>query len=427
MSQPLKRIGIAITITVLVFLVLLYWSVSSTPKDFSTCNLLEIENINNVNFKNHDSVLVSASFLYKPNEIKKLMQGEQYRQAWAAPIKAPVVFLDTLFGGVNILKEGGGKQTHSLKLKGKNGIIYTLRSINKDPEALVPEFLKALGLENVVIDGISAQHPYGAILAAEIQRLSGVIHTHPKVLFLPKQKTLSNYNDKYGNRLYLLEYETEGAVNWTQLNDVTELLDTEDLQELKIEKADAVRINKDMMIRTRLVDFIIGDWDRHAKQWGWAIQKNESGYEAVPIAGDRDNAFFNVEGIVPSILSSKNVVPELRPFKEDIQFLEGMVYPFDRYFLFNTDISIFTDQAKYLQKTLTDDKLEAALNVWPENIVKLDGHTIIRKIKARRDKLMDYAIKFKDIIDAKGVLEEPLKGSEDLNLEKGLLQCFECK
>lgn len=427
MPVSLKKIGLAIGFVVVVFVFLLYWSVSSTQKDFGTCNLLETKDMSGVNFKNHDSVLVSASFLYNPNEVKTLMQGEQYRKAWAAPVKIPVVFLDTLFGGVQILEEGGGKQTHSLKLQSSNGTIYSLRSINKNPEALVPEFLKTLGLENVVIDGISAQHPYGAILAAKLQEEAHIIHTHPKAVFVPKQDALSPFNDKYGNRLFLLEYETEGPVNWTSLKHVTELIDTDDLQELKIVKADSLKTNKEMLIRTRLFDFIIGDWDRHVKQWGWAVQKTEKGYEAFPVAGDRDNAFFNTEGIIPSIITNKNVVKELRPFTEDIHFLEGMVYPFDRYFLLNTEISTFVDQAKYLQNAFTDQVLEQALGVWPKNIAELDGKDIIKKIKSRRDDLIDYASEFKKIIDSKGVLVEPLKGSEDLSLSNGLLKCFECK
>jgi len=67
--------------------------------------------------------------LFKADEVKKLMQGEQYRKAWSTPVKVPVMYLDTLFGGVTIEKEGGGKQTHSLKLKTKNDIELTLRSV----------------------------------------------------------------------------------------------------------------------------------------------------------------------------------------------------------------------------------------------------------------------------------------------------------
>ena len=201
----MKRILYFFIILLIIALGLLYWSTSSTDQVFKKSELINIKNINSVDFKTKDSVLVAASDLYQADEVKKLMQGEQYRKAWSTPVKVPVMYLDTLFGGVTIEKEGGGKQTHSLKLKTKNDIELTLRSVNKDPEALIPEFAKTLGLENIVVDGISAQHPYAAILVAKLAEHAKVHHTNPKLVFVPKQNTLKHYNDKYGNRLFLLE------------------------------------------------------------------------------------------------------------------------------------------------------------------------------------------------------------------------------
>ena len=95
---------------------LLYWSVLSTNKSKTHGIVLNNDNLETVDFKDHDSIEIAASFLYKANTIKTVMQGEQYRKAWETPVKVPIVFLDTLFGGVTITKQGGGKQTHSLKL-----------------------------------------------------------------------------------------------------------------------------------------------------------------------------------------------------------------------------------------------------------------------------------------------------------------------
>ena len=422
----MKRILYFFIILLIIALGLLYWSTSSTDQVFKKSELINIKNINSVDFKTKDSVLVAASDLYQADEVKKLMQGEQYRKAWSTPVKVPVMYLDTLFGGVTIEKEGGGKQTHSLKLKTKNDIELTLRSVNKDPEALIPEFAKTLGLENIVVDGISAQHPYAAILVAKLAEQAKVHHTKPKLVFVPKQKALKNYNDKYGNRLFLLEYETESKTNWTNENNVIEILDTDDLQELKLEQKEKLTVDKKTLIRVRLFDLLIGDWDRHTKQWGWIVKQENQMLTAIPIAGDRDNAFFSVDGVLPTILSDKNVVPELRPFTSEIDFMPGLVYPFDQYFLINTSEELFVEQAKQLQKLLTDEVLEQSLSVWPKQIAEIDGEEIISKIKSRRDHLIEYAKQFKVEIDKKGLVNQPLKGSEDINLPEKLLQCFEC-
>lgn len=422
----MKRFFYVILISLLLLVAVVYWSLSSTDKTFERNRVLNFKDIQAVNFRDYDSVLVAASELYEPNFVKEFIQGSQYRDVWATSVKVPVLFLDTLFGGVTILKEGGGKQTHSLKLKAKNGIEYTLRSVNKDPEPLIPEFAKTLGLENIVVDGISAQHPYAAILVAELAQSVKVLHTNPKLVFLPKQEKLENYNDKFGNRLFLLEYETEGEINWTSYENIDQLVDTKDLQELKQTLKGSLTVDKRALIRARLFDFLIGDWDRHTKQWGFALQKTDTHYVAIPIAGDRDNAFFNTDGLIPSILTNKNVVPELRPFENDIEFIEGLVYPFDRYFLINTPKTLFSSEAKALQNLLTDDVIDASLEVWPVEISALNGKEITDKIKSRRDDLLEYALKFKIEIDKQGIMNENLKGSEDLNLPKNLMNCFEC-
>ena len=422
----MKKI-LKIFILLLVLLIaLIYWSVSSTNETFGQSQILQPKQVDTVNFKSYDSVLIAASNIYKADIVKRFMQGNQYRMAWETPVAVPVLYLDTLHGGVRIIKVGGGTQTNSLKLQDSIGINYTLRSVNKDPEALIPDIARSLRVENIIVDGISAQHPYGAILVARLAEAAKIIHTNPKVVFLPKQEALGNHNSEFGNRLFLLEYETESGVDWTDLPYVSESIDTDDLQELKEEKGQKLHIDKRSLIRARLFDMAIGDWDRHAKQFGWAIQSNRDRLTAIPVPGDRDNAFFKSEGLIPRILSHKYVLPRVRPFEEDIDFMEGLVYPFDRYFLINTDLALFTAEAKRLQTLMTDEVIDMAFEVWPSQISKLNKTEIARKIKSRRNKLVVYAQDFKAEIDRQGRLTTSLKGSEDKHFSPGLMNCFEC-
>lgn len=422
----MKKILGFVAILFIIFIALVYWSVSSTDKDFETCEIKNYEDLEKVNFREHDSVLVAPSSLYEGNILKDFMQGKNYRQAWSTPVKVPIAFLDTLKGGMEIKKEGGGKQTHSLKLKSKGGIIYSLRSVTKDPEKLIPEVAEDLGLENIIVDGISAQHPFGAILAARLSDIAGVLHTHPTMYFIPKQEALGPYNEKYGNRLFLLEYETESEKNWTSFNKVEEIVETKDLQELKQEKGDQLSIDRPALVKARLFDLLIGDWDRHAEQWGWVLLKENKKLKAIPLAGDRDNAFFNLSGIIPSILTNENIEPLVRPFEKEIDYMPGLVYPFDRYFLLDTPKEVYIDQARQLQNSLTDQAIEEAFEVWPKQIAKLDKNEISLKIKSRRDQLVEYAEAFHSLIQEKGKLAKPLKGSEDAEIDNTMIPCFEC-
>ena len=423
----MKKLFRIVSIFLIAIIVIIYMRIANSKTKFETCSIHNIDALTTTNFKKHKTVEVSASTLYETDMFKTLLQGENYRDAWTAKVKLPILFLDTLFGGVEILKEGGGKQTHSLRLKSKKtNIEYTLRSINKNPEQLIPEFAKTLGLENIVIDGISSQHPYASPVVARLSEAINVPHTHPKAVFLPKQNTLDAYNEKYGNRLFMLEYETEGDVNWTNYENVLKLVDTEDLQELKMELNENLKIDEASLVRARLFDLIIGDWDRHTKQWGWAVSKNKDNYIAYPIPGDRDNAFFNTSGLIPSILTNENVVKELRPFENDIEYMEGLIYDFDVYFLRNTPKTTFIEQANYIQKHLTDEAIEKAMRYWNDTLYDRYASDIGAKIKARRDNLIEFAKEFKRVLDNKPLIDKPLKGSEIENFPENKLKCFEC-
>ena len=423
----MKKLIYILLLIITLFLIFTYISVNYTGNKKAVSVLVNIDNIDTFNFKKHDSVVVAASLLYRANEFKTFMQGEHYREAWSTPIKVPIVFLDTLYGGSKIIDVGGGKQTKSLKLKSKNGIIYTLRSINKNPAPLIPDFIKNLGLENIIIDGISAQHPYAAIPVSHLSKHLNLLHTHPKIVFVPKQDFLGKYNMQYGNKIFMLEYETKGKVNWTHKKNVLEIIDTDNLIELKNIKKDSLTIDEASLVKHRLFDFIIGDWDRHAKQWGWVIINEENNLKAIPLAGDRDNAFFDIDGVIPSMISHPNIVKELRSFEKDIDYLPGLVQPFDRYFLIRTDIEVFLKQANIINTELTDDLIDEALSKWPDSIRKINGKEIREKIISRRSYIFDYAISFKNTIDKQGVNNIwPLKGCEDLEINEHLKICFEC-
>ncbi len=409
----MKKFLLLLLVLFLIFLGLTYWSVSIGP---------EKEKLSEVVERDQDSVTVIATNIYESNAIKRFMQGRNYRSTWEAPVKVPVLNLDSM----TVVEEGGGQQTHSLDLRSPSGALYSLRSINKDPDPLIPGIARTLGLENIVIDGVSAQHPYGAILSAALADAAGILHTHPRAVYVPKQKNLEKWNDSFGNRLYLLEYETEGKVNWTRYPNVMEIMDTDDLQKLKSKHPEKVSIDKRALIRARLFDIWIGDWDRHAKQWGWVVMEKNGRFKAIPLGGDRDNAFFKIDGVIPTLLTNELVQPMVRPFEKDVDHLPGYVYPIDVYFLRNVPEKVFIEEARALEKIFTDEKIEKAFEAWPDVVNVLNYEDISEKLKSRRENLVKYATEFREEIQERELLKEPLKGSEKDELPEDLLKCFDC-
>lgn len=419
----MKKFLIFLVICLLLFFGLLYWSLSVGPSEIKISEVTEPVGLSTEDYRNMEIVEVIPTNQYKADAVKRFMQGVNYRKAWEAPVKADVFFLDSF----EILEEGGGSQTRSLDIRDRDSIIYSLRSINKDPDPLIPQLAKTLGLENIIVDGISAQHPYGAVLAASLADAAGILHTNPRIVYVPNQKAMSNYPE-YANRLYLLEYETEGEVNWTPFRNVDRIIDTDDLMELKAEMGDNLKIDSRQLVRARLFDILIGDWDRHAKQWGWVLQRQGEKITAIPLPGDRDNAFFRIDGVLPTLITNKLVQPMVRPFEKDIDHLPGYsFYPFDHYFLSTVPEEIFLQEAKALQESLTNEIIEKAIKNWPGNSVPMNSREIEENLRHRRNKLPEYALEFSRLIKKGDASDKPLKGAEDLDLPKHLQKCFECK
>ena len=57
--------------------------------------------------------------------------GKHYREVYGKKVSAPVALLDTLYGGLEVIRPGGGHQTVSLRLRDKSGKDYNMRALRK--------------------------------------------------------------------------------------------------------------------------------------------------------------------------------------------------------------------------------------------------------------------------------------------------------
>src|SRR4029453_8326402 len=79
-------------------------------------------------------------------------------------------------------------------------------------------------------------------------------------------------------------------------------LETSDGEEMwkRLRESPAVRADSRAYLKARLVDQLIGDWDRHRNQWRWARVSGADRWQ--PIPEDRDQAYVCFEGLVISLL-----------------------------------------------------------------------------------------------------------------------------
>ncbi|MEM1137324.1 MAG: ShlB/FhaC/HecB family hemolysin secretion/activation protein, partial [Bacteroidota bacterium] len=335
------------------------------------------------------------------NGFKKFLLGENYRKEWRQQIEdVPIFDIGKEHGGLTIVKRGGGMQTKSLRLEAKDGRQYVLRSIEKFPEKAVPVALRGTVAADIVEDQISGSHPYGALVVPKLAEQAGVYHTNPQLVYLPDDPRLGIYRQDFGDGLYLYE-ERPDDKKWkdaSHFGNPKDIIGTDDVLEKTREDNDDL-IDQQHVLKSRLFDMWIGDWDRHEDQWRWAEYKNKKeDYKYYrPIPRDRDQAFFNAGGIVMTVGTRKWGMRKFQGFKDHLRDPAGLGFNarfFDRTFLTEPDLADWMDATKKMKASMTDEIIEKAIKGYPKEIYQLQGDEIIRKLKARRDNLEEYARTF---------------------------------
>ena len=340
-------------------------------------------------------VKVNASDQYEAGPFKRKMLGDNYRDVWKQTVEVPVFDIGTEKGGLKILQRGGGQQTLSLRLEDSTGHEYVIRSVEKFPEAAVPEMFRKTFAQDLVQDQISASHPYAALVVPSLAEAAGIYHTNPKLFYVPDDPRLGDYQRLFANTLVIFEERPAGDWSFaSNFGNSKKIVNTAKVLE-KLTDDNDHRVDQEFVLRSRLFDMIIGDWDRHDDQWRWASFKSDKGEVYRPIPRDRDQAFFLNQGKLAKIWSRKWALPKFEGFDREIDWPSGLSFNaryFDRSFLNELSVEQWLRIADDLKKNLSDEEIERAIHEWPADVFRLHGEEIINNLKARRDNIAGAAL-----------------------------------
>jgi hypothetical protein len=333
--------------------------------------------------------------------------GPHHRALWAAPVRVPVFRLasaDKEAGPFKPTKLGGGFQSTSLTLEAADGRPFVLRSLDKDPARILPKFYQKTFVTNALRDGTSAGNPYGALMVPPLAQALGVPHTHPRIFYVPlteTQFTVADANERLRGKLVMLEEKYNGKkVSSPLLPQAQEFISDEDMRK-RIYTHPADRPDEQALLRARLLDVLIGDWDRHAGQWQWA-QLPDPAHAGrrryAPIPKDRDQTFYRVsDGLVGWLGTRRFTVRHLVTFKKnirDVQALTGQGRFVDQRGISELTRRDFDKAARYVQQHLPDSTLARAVRRLPPAVYAIEGKRLLKYLKSRRDQLPAVARKY---------------------------------
>ncbi|MEM7101641.1 MAG: BamA/TamA family outer membrane protein [Bacteroidota bacterium] len=333
---------------------------------------------------------------YKAGPIKKFLLGKHYREAWGAELEFPIIDLETEKGGLTPIQKGGGMQTKSLRLEAKDKKQYVLRSINKDISAVVPKFLDDTFAEDLLQDQLSTAHPYSALVIPKLAEAAGVYHTNPKIVYLPKQNALGEYAEDFGDDIYLFE-ERPANETWKEADffgNPDDIINFSKVIKNLAKNRDHV-VDQRQVVKSRLFDILINDWDRHDDQWRWAVNEEEDRTVYAPVPRDRDQAFHHKRsGVLPRLSTIPWGLRKFQSFENNVKSVKGMNFNarwFDRYFTNEMSYDDWVEEAKLIQEGVTDEVIEDAVKSWPQPLYDINGERTIAVLKARRDNLVKIA------------------------------------
>ncbi len=354
-----------------------------------------------IDFSDSTISIAASTFYETDRKLKTKMLGQNYRKDWATPITVPVFDIATEKGGLKILKRGGGQQTRSLRLEAKDGKQYVLRSVEKYTEKAIPSGLEGSFAAKIVQDGISESYPYAALAVPTMAKAVGVYHTNPKIVYVPNDPRFGIYQNGFKNELFLFEERPNGDVSdMDNFGNSKDILGADKLLEKRFKNSD-LQIDETAVLRARLFDIFLNDWDRHDDQWRWATFKKDDKTIARPIPRDRDQAFFYSDGAIPWLIRRKWVMPKFQSFDTIVENIEGLGFNaryFDRNFLQTKDKEDWIEMAEELKAKLSDDVITESVKGLPKEVFEISGFEIINKLKARRDQLPALAVEFYDFL-----------------------------
>ncbi|MEP7107340.1 MAG: BamA/TamA family outer membrane protein [Ferruginibacter sp.] len=336
-----------------------------------------------------DSIIVAIAPDYeKVGKFHRFLFGEGYRKLWAVPVKLRIFYIAKEKGGMTILKMGGGFQTKSLRLKDALGNEWTLRTIQKYPEKILPANLRVGLAKDILQDQVVAAHPFSSLTVPPLAAALDIPHAHPEIVYVPDDPLLGDFRKEFGNAVFLLEerepLDGEGTDN------------TEKAQQ-ELQKDNDTRVEQNLVLRARLLDLLLGDWDRHEDQWRWAKQEDKNNKLYSPVPRDRDDVFYNSSGVFPWIVSHQWLKSRFQGFHATIRDIKGFNFHarfFDRYFLNQLGEEDWREQVAYVQNKLTDSLIKAAIRLMPDTVFFLSGNKLINTTIVRRNNLPRLAMEY---------------------------------
>ena len=316
--------------------------------------------------------------------------GPHHRLAWAAPVTAPVLHLQQARpGGLKPGKVGGGFNSTSWTLMTTGGEAFVLRTVDKDPIRATPKVLRSTFLVNALRDNVSATHPYAALVVPPLAQAVGVARATPHLYYVRPDDPAFQSDSLRLFRGQLAYLEEKFAVPSKQAGPGRSTVWNSREAFEKVFDSPTQQLDQMALLRARLLDGWLGDWDRHPGQWNWAVSPALPSGESklLPLPKDRDMVFYRLDDGLLGWLVGHLAVPHWTSFSPRYpksSHLMSSGHYLDERGLNQLSLAQFNAAALAMQRQLPDSLIARAVHRLPPSAYALEGPAIIAALQARR-------------------------------------------
>jgi hypothetical protein len=325
--------------------------------------------------------------------------GRHHRPTWAAPVSAPVLRLGTVQpGGLSPGKVGGGFNSTSLNMAAVDGRNFVVRTVDKDPIRATPNWLRGTFLVNVLRDNISSTNPYASLTVPVLAGAVGVPHANPRLFYVRADDPAFQTDSLRHFRGQLGMLEEKAAPLPAGMPTPAAVVNSTKAFSAVFSNPNT-QIDQPALLRARLLDGWMGDWDRHPGQWSWALSRpGRNGRAALTaLPKDRDMVFYRLDdgvlGWFVGHLFLRHWVTFASRYKHPAGLMSSGHYV-DQRGLNALNRAQFQATARAMQTQLSDSLIARALHRLPPAAYALEGPRLSTALQARRAKLPALADAF---------------------------------
>jgi hypothetical protein len=343
-----------------------------------------------------DTVMAAPQSRFDAGAVHRWVLGSGHRSLWPTPVPVQVLDLAGFQGGLAVEGLGGGNQTRSLRFRSVDGRSFTFRSLDKDASRTLDPLLRETLAAKVVQDQVSALFPLSAMVVAPLLEAAGVLHADPTLVVMPDDPALGEHRAEFRWMLgWIEERPDEEGPGFAESDRV---VGSPRLFE-RLEEGPENRVDARAFLRARLMDMLVGDWDRHPDQWRWAGFEQGGVLVFEPVPRDRDWALSRLDGMIAHLTWI--------PWPHYVGF--GPEYPdpfrltwsgraLDRRILPELEWEDWEAVVADLETRLDDRVIVDAVGRLPDPYLQAIGADLTRALQARRDGLRTQSRAFYDLL-----------------------------